>query len=415
MNEKASSLLTAHSSLDTPHSSLLTPHRILVTGGCGFIGLNLIKFLIHKGYQNLRILDNLSMGTKESLESLLSEFGPFTKNETKNQVNYSLDSSVCPIKSGGHLTGVLSSPREIHANEKQSGFHRGPNHVELVIGDIRNREDCMKATEGIDAVVHLAAHAGVIPSIGDPFFDFDTNALGTLNLLHAAVNNKVDSFIFASSNAPLGNQTPPLCEGKIPKPLSPYGASKLSCEGYCSAFYGSYGLKTVILRFSNVYGPYCLHKQSVIAKFIKDGILKGQLTVYGDGTQTRDFIHVTDLSHAIHLCFSALKEEQLTNQPITNNRKISGEIFHLGTGRETSILDLTKLIKELFHNEIKISFAPERRGEIKRNYSDITKAAKSLSFSPQISLKAGIESVYEWFMNKDIDEIREASILSGSE
>ena len=139
----------------------------------------------------------------------------------------------------------------------------------------------------------------MIPSIKDPFFDFDTNALGTLNLLYAAVNNKVDKFIFASSNAPLGNQSPPLSEGKAPKPLSPYGASKLSCEGYCSAFNGSYGLKTVVLRFSNVYGPYCLHKQSVIAKFIKNGISKGELTVYGDGNQTRDFIHVNDLCHAI--------------------------------------------------------------------------------------------------------------------
>ena len=401
--------------MSTSNSSLLTPHRLLITGGCGFIGLNLIKFLIHKGYQNLRILDNLSIGTRKSLESLLSELGTFTKKETKNQVNYSLDSSACPVKSGGHLTGVLSSPRGIHANEEQSGFHRGPNHVELVIGDIRNREECMKATEGIDALVHLAAHAGVIPSIGDPFFDFDTNALGTLNLLHAAVNNKVDSFIFASSNAPLGNQAPPLCEGKIPKPLSPYGASKLSCEGYCSAFYGSYGLRTVILRFSNVYGPYCLPKESVIAKFIKDGIPKRELTVYGDGAQTRDFIHVDDLCQAIHLCLSALANSQLTNQQITINGKVSGETFHLGTGKETSILELAQLIQGFFDTKIKISFAAERKGEIKRNYSDITKAKKILGFCPQISLKDGVESVYKWFIDKDADQIKQAAALSGSE
>jgi len=361
--------------------------NLLITGGCGFIGLNLIKLLIDKGYQNLRILDNLSIGTKESLESLLSELGTFTKTETKNQIKYSVDSSL--------LTSNFS--------------------LNLIIGDIRDRETCIKATEGIDAVIHVAAHAGVIPSIEDPFFDFDTNALGTLNLLHAAVNNKVDRFIFASSNAPLGNQDPPLSEGKIAKPLSPYGASKLSCEGYCSAFYGSYGLKTVILRFSNVYGPFCLHKQSVIAKFIKDGIPKGQLTIYGDGIQTRDFIYVDDLCQAIHLCLYTLEKEQLTNQPITNNRKISGEIFHLGTGKETSILELAQLIQELFDNRIKISFAAERKGEIKRNYSDIAKAKKILGFSPEISLKDGIESVYKWFMNKDANQIREAAVLSRSE
>jgi len=107
----------------------------------------------------------------------------------------------------------------------------------------------------------------------------------------------------------------------VPKPLSPYGASKLSCEGYCSAFYGSYGLKTVISRFSNVYGRYCLHKESVIVKFIKDGISKGELTVYGDGSQSRDFIHVDDLCKA-----------------------------HLDTSIETSILELysqTKTIEVL--------------------------------------------------------------------
>ena len=264
-------------------------------------------------------------------------------------------------------------------------------------------------------VVHLAAHAGVIPSIKDPLFDFDTNALGTLNMLYASVQNKVDKFIFSSSNAPLGNQNPPLSEEKIAKPLSPYGASKLSCEGYSSAFYDSYGLKTVILRFSNVYGPYCLHKQSVIAKFIKDGISKKELTIHGNGSQTRDFIHVDDLCHAIHQCLTALANEQLTNQRITNNGKSSGEIFHLGTGKETSILDLAKLIKELFNDEIKISFAPERKGEIKRNYSDIAKAREILGFSPKISIKEGVKSVYKWFISKDTDAIKQAWVISASE
>jgi len=206
-----------------------------------------------------------------------------------------------------------------------------------------------------------------------------------------------------------------LSEGKIAKPLSPYGASKLSCEGYCSAFHASYGLKTVVLRFSNVYGPYCLHKQSVIAKFIKDGISKGELTVYGDGTQTRDFIHVDDLCQAIHLCLSALANSQLTNQQITINGKVSGETFHLAIGKETSILDLAKLIKELFNDEIKISFAPERKGEIKRNYSDIRKARKIIGFNPQIVMRDGIREVYEWFRRRNVEDVKNAQILSGSE
>lgn len=295
--------------------------------------------------------------------------------------------------------------------------------------NLRNAETCIKATEGIDAVAHLAAHAGVIPSVEDPFFDFETNALGTLNLLHAAMNNKVDRFVFASSNAPVGNQAPPLSEGKAPKPLSPYGASKLSCEGYCSAFYGSYGLRTVILRFSNVYGSYCLHKESVIAKFIKDGILNASLTIYGDGEQSRDFIHVDDLCQAIHLIvnkslapnFSLLtppREIHANEEQSGFHRgsySIWGETFHLGTGKETSILELAKMMQGFFDRKIKISFASERKGEIKRNYSDITKAKEILGFCPQISLKDGVESVYKWLINRDIDEIKESLVLSGSE
>ena len=388
------------SSALSPQSSH-KPISWLVTGGCGFIGLNLIKFLINKGYHNLRILDNLSIGTIESLESVLSELGTFTKKHSGNLINYSLDSS---------LLTPNSSLEHVDSSLLTSNFS-----LTLIIGDIRNKENCLNATEAINAVIHLAAHAGVIPSIKDPFFDFDTNALGTLNMLYASVQNKVDKFIFASSNAPLGDHDPPLSEGKVAKPLSPYGASKLSCEGYCSAFYGSYGLKTVTLRFSNVYGPYCLHKQSVVAKFIKDGISKGELTVYGDGTQTRDFIHVEDLCHAIYLCLAALKNDRITNQPITINRKISGELFHLGTGKETSILELAELIEELFNDEIKISFAPERKGEIKRNYSDIAKAREILGFSQKISIKEGVKSVYKWFISKDTDEIKQAAALSGSE
>lgn len=365
----------------SPHK----PIRLLLTGGCGFIGLNLIRFLIDKGCQNLRILDNLSIGREEYLESLLSEFGTFIRKETRDRIIYS-------------LTLNPNNPK---------------NSIQLIIGDIRKRDTCIKATEGINAVVHLAAHAGVIPSIEDPFFDFDINAVGTLNLLHAALNNKVDRFIFASSNAPLGDQVAPLREGKVPKPLSPYGASKLSCEGYCSAFYGSYGLKTVILRFSNVYGPYCLHKESVMAKLIKDGISKGKLTVYGDGTQTRDFIHVEDLCQAIDQCLTKNSKKSINSSDTMST--IWGETFHLGTGKETPILELARLIKGFFDKEIKISFAPERKGEIKRNYSDVTKAKKILGFSPKIFLKDGVESVYKWLANKDTDEIKRAEPLSGSE
>jgi len=166
---------------------------------------------------------------------------------------------------------------------------------------------------------------------------------------------------------------------------------------------------------SNVYGPYCLHKNSVIAKFIKDGILKRRLTIYGDGTQTRDFIHVNDICQAIYLCLSALGNGRLTNQRITNNGKVSGETFHLGSGKETPVLELAKLVQGLFNEGIKISFASERKGEIKRNYSDISRAKSILGFEPEVSLEDGVKEVYNWFNRQEVESLRKSEALSGSE
>lgn len=332
--------------------------KILITGGCGFIGINLTRYLLKKGDYEIIILDNFSVGKKEHLEEAIGDL---------------------PNK----------------------------HYVKIVKGDIRDKTISEKACKGIDAIVHLAAQAGVIPSIEDPFYDCEINVIGTLNLLYSAVKNKVEKFIFASSNAPLGEQNPPVSETKIPRPLSPYGASKLAGEAYCSAFYGSFGLKTIIFRFSNVYGPYCLHKNSVVAKFIKDGILKGELTIYGDGHQTRDFIHVDDVCQAIYSLLTPY------SSLITNN--IWGTPLHLGTGKETAILKLAELVKSLFGKEIKISFAPKRKGEIRRNYSDISKAQKLIGFKPDVSLAEGVTQVYNWFIKKSVEEIKNAEVLSGSE
>ena len=176
----------------------------------------------------------------------------------------------------------------------QSSFH---------CHDIRNREGLRKIVSGSSAVVHLAAQTGVIPSLEDPAFDMEQNVGGTLNLLEACRIAGTPRFVLASSSAPLGEQEPPIDESKVPRPLSPYGASKLAGEGYCSAYAGSFGLETIALRFSNVYGPRSTYKGSVVAKFIKN-ILSGiPLTIYGSGGQTRDFIYVEDLCDAIDLAF----------------------------------------------------------------------------------------------------------------
>ena len=359
-------------------STMQKPKNILITGGCGFIGVNLVNYLLHKDFNRIRILDNLSTGTKENLEDSLRENGELVSDVKKSKIIYKF----------------------------KNIFKKNiPNNavVDLRIGDIRSYETCLKTARNIDSVIHLAAHAGVIPSIKDPYYDFEVNAHGTLNLLYASVKNKIEKFIFASSNATLGDQTPPMSEKKVPKPVSPYGASKLACEGYCSAFFSSYGLKTISLRFSNAYGPYSLHKSSVIAKFIKDGIIKKKITIYGDGTQTRDFIYVDDICRTIVQAVES------------NSDKIFGEVFHLSTGKETRIIDLANLTKELFKDEIQIDFKPPRKGEIKRNYSDPGKAKKLMGFKPVSELKIGVRKVHEWFLRQGRKKIETSESLSGSE
>ena len=250
---------------NSPQSSVLSTQSSfswLITGGCGFIGRNLIKRLVAEGGHKIRVLDNLSVGTKEDLSEVC---------------NYS-----------------VLSPQSSDVNPQSS------TPVELFIGDIKDPTTCQKASEGTDIIVHLAANTGVGPSVKDPRSDMETNVFGTFNMLEAARQNKVGRFVFASSGAPVGECEPPIHEELAPHPVSPYGASKLAGEGYCSAYYRTFGLETVALRFGNVYGPLSGHKNSVIAKFIKKAMNGETLEIYGDGTQTRDFIYIDDLIDAIY-------------------------------------------------------------------------------------------------------------------
>src|SRR5271155_1852220 len=247
----------------------------LVTGGCGFIGTNLISRLASLGHR-IRVLDDLSMGKREDIE------------------------------------------------------HYG---VDLQIGDIRDLPVMKKACAGIDTVVHLAAHTRVIESVTDPELNFEINAAGTMNVLLACRDAAVQKMIFASTGgAILGEQEPPVHEGMVPRPVSPYGAGKLAGEAYCSAFFGSYGLNTIALRFSNVYGPFSYHKGSVIAQYFRDLLQGRPLIVYGDGSQTRDFVFVEDLVEAVLLA------EQI-DPP--------GDVFQIASGRETSLNELIALIRQL--------------------------------------------------------------------
>jgi UDP-glucose 4-epimerase len=226
-------------------------------------------------------------------------------------------------------------------------------------GDILDVDAVTRAVEGMDGVVHLAAQTGVPGSLEDPYYDCETNVIGTLNMLEAIRDAEVKRFVFASSNAPLGRQTPPTTKDKAPLSIAPYGASKLAGEGYCLAYYGSWGLGTVVLRFANIYGPFSVHKSSVVSRFFKDVLTQGKITINGDGEQTRDFIYVRDLTRVIILALE---------------NKVAGEIFQIATGVETSITELSTLVQEQISEDISIHYGTSRQGDIRKNYSNITKA-----------------------------------------
>ncbi len=312
--------------------------RVLVTGGCGFVGTNLIEFLLEKTDWKFKVLDDLSVGKLEYLRSV---------------DDYSED------------------------------------RIEFIEGDVRDADVVETAVEGCDYVIHLAAQTSVVDSIEEPKKDAEINILGTINLLEEAVEKDIDRFVISSSAAPLGEQEMPIHEEKVPQPLAPYGASKLACEGYLSAYAGSYSLNTVALRFSNVYGPKSWHKGSVVAKFIKQILDEETPIIYGDGGQTRDFIHTEDISQALYLSCTEEFEEDF-------------ELFQIATGKETSINELYSLLKgELEKRGEDVPEAEHvepREGEIYRNYADIGKAKNKLGYSPRVSLKEGIKETIDWFV-----------------
>ena len=309
----------------------------LITGGCGFLGCALVKRILEDNPEGwVQVLDNLSVGTREDLEATAS----------------------------------------------------GRGAVDLLVGDVRDVDICLRSAKDADVIVHLAANTGVGPSVEDPIADMENNVAGTLNMLEAARQNRVDRFVFASSGAPVGEVEPPIHEDLVPRPVSPYGASKLAGEGYCSAYFRSFDVRTVALRFGNVYGPGSNRKNSVVAKFIKYILGGKQLPIYGDGTQTRDFIYIGDIVQAILLA--------------VERPDIGGELFQIATHREHTVAEVADVLNRLAEKHLgrrsEIIYEDERKGEVRRNYSDITKARRMLGFEPRWGLEKGLERTFIWFL-----------------
>jgi UDP-glucose 4-epimerase len=322
--------------------------RWLITGGCGFIGRNLVAKLGADPANTIRVFDDLSVGRIEEL----AEVGSVLHRRAPEALN----------------------------------FQRGA--IELVVGDICDAAAIMAAAAGAQVMVHLAANSGVALAVADPMRDCMINVTGTLNSLQAARKNKVSRFVFASSGAPLGTCEPPLHEKMAPRPASPYGASKLAGEAYCSAYYHCFGVETVALRFANVYGPRSGHKTSIVAKLIREALNGQPWTMYGDGQQSRDFIYVDDL------CDVIIRSARVEG--------IGGEIFQIATNCETRILDLVERLGRVLATHgvatPKIVHRAKLAGDVRRNFSDISKAVARLQWRPSVTLDDGLELTLRWFL-----------------
>jgi UDP-glucose 4-epimerase len=253
------------------------------------------------------------------------------------------------------------------------------NAVEFVRGDVRDYGTVESAVRGVDAVVHLAALIDVAESVEKPDLYFDVNVRGTYNVAKASKN--VSTFVFASSSAVYGEPIKvPIPEDHPLMPKSPYAASKVSGEAFVQAFANQYGFRPVILRLFNVYGP----KQSrayagVIIEFIRRVSRGEQPVIFGDGEQTRDFVHVSDVVEAVMLSL--------------RNEGVRG-VFNIGSGEGITINRLANLILRLMGREdLKPIYAPPRPGDIRHSIADITRAWKELGFKPKVELETGIKDL----------------------
>lgn len=299
--------------------------NVLITGGAGFIGRHLADHLVGHGGYSVTVIDNESLGDRKHLDL-----------------------------------------------EK----------VRFIFGDLRNKDDLRTALEGQDAVVHLAADTRVMDSIENPVHNFECNVVGTFNLLELCREMGVGRIVAASTGgAILGDVQPPVHEGMAPRPTSPYGASKLMLEGYLSAYSAAFELSGCALRFSNIYGPRSFHKGSVVAHFYKQILAGEPLIVYGDGSQTRDFLYAGDLVEAIR---KAVESD------------VEGA-FQLGSGQPTTVNELIAHMREATGQDLDVVYQDFRAGEVKDTWCQIDKARQGLGFDPATPLPVGLRATWQWF------------------
>jgi UDP-N-acetylglucosamine/UDP-N-acetylgalactosamine 4-epimerase len=317
------------------------PRTILVTGGAGFIGSHVCTALLDQGHA-VRCFDNFATGKRENI---------------------------------AHLDGNKS--------------------FTVVTGDIMHGVDVAKAVQGVDTIVHLAALGSVPRSIADPLASEAANLTGFLNVLEACRTQGVERLVYASSSSVYGDSTAsPKREGLEGTPLSPYAVTKVMDEAYAGLYQRLFGVRTIGLRFFNVFGerqdpegPYA----AAIPRFIKSLLQHQRPTVFGDGEQTRDFTYVGNAVHAVEVALAC------------SDPRAIGEVFNIAVGASTSLNDLLSMIcqrlavmdpqaagQEAEHHG-------ERPGDVRNSLADITKARELLGFEPAIDVAAGLDRAVPWY------------------
>ncbi|HEY4394938.1 MAG TPA: SDR family oxidoreductase [Polyangia bacterium] len=307
------------------------PASCLVTGGAGFIGSALARALLARG-DRARVIDNFFSGKRENLAEVAKD-------------------------------------------------------VELVEGDIRDEAALARALAGVELVFHQAAIPSVPRSLADPIASHDANATGTLKVLAAAKKAGARRVIYAASSSAYGDTpTLPKVETMRPLPLSPYAVSKLAGEHYCQVYAGAFGLETVSLRYFNVFGPRQDPKSeyaAVIPRFLTSAQAGQGVTIYGDGTQSRDFCFIDNTVEA--------------NLAAAAAPGVSGQVFNVACGTATSLNDVVRLVAEIVGHPVPVTYAPGRVGDVKHSLADVAAARTRLGYRGAISFAEGLQRTAAWY------------------
>lgn len=320
------------------HDQSISGQSFLVTGGAGFIGSNIVEYLLKYGAGKVRVLDNLSNGFIHNVE-------PFLKN---------------PV-------------------------------FEFTEGDITDPQTCVRACQGVEFVTHQAALGSVPRSIESPLFTHAANATGFLNMLVAARDAGVKRFVYASSSSVYGDlQASPKQEDTIGRPLSPYAVSKLTNELYASVFSLNYGMKIIGLRYFNVFGPRQDPNGPYAAAIplFMDALLQNKNAyINGTGEQTRDFTFVENAVQANIRAF-------YTRHPYAFN-----QVYNVAVGDCVSVKDLFSILKQLTSSTMNPIHREDRKGDVRNSLADISLAREMLGYQPQVKVKEGLAITLDWFKN----------------